>query len=259
MTGHPGPRLSPQPLTAKKGQRDSEPLTLHESPAMSPTGTLAPSRPAIGKVCASGKPPGSSGADHHCGVDPGSGSNPAAPKVGIRASQPKRSGTCHHSDPIPRWDRVYLHAVSTFARRSLAWKVAPAFHPVTTVEIPAGRSKGWATAIRPCWPTAASKLNGSVDSLVSLRDAEIAPGPHRDHFLQFDDESWWPAQAPVVSYLNTSPVRPSRSWSRSMCRAHTRLPPSAFLGQTPTSVLQYRNNFPHELEALAKEARQSLA
>ena len=108
-----------------------------------PTGTLARLAQRLGKVFASASTWYRLVREHHW-RRPRQRVHPAKPKVGIRAG---RANEIWHIDTtlirLLDGSRVYLHAViDNFSRRILAWKVAQAFHPVTTVEILLAASKG---------------------------------------------------------------------------------------------------------------------
>jgi hypothetical protein len=136
------PRTSPQQLTATEVSVIQALVTSAEYRHV-PTGTLARLAQRLGKVFASTSTWYRLVRDHQW-RRPRQLVHPAAPKVGIRASQPDE--IWHVNTTLIRLldgSRVYLHAViDNFSSRILAWQVAQTFRPATTVEILLAASKG---------------------------------------------------------------------------------------------------------------------
>ena len=190
---------------------------------------------------------------------------PAKPKVGIRASQANK--IWHVDTTLIRLldgSRVYLHAViDNFSRRILAWKVASAFHPVATVEILLAASKGVVDG-KPMLLVdgGVENFNGAVDELIEVGLLSRVLAQTEIHFSNSLIESWWRVLKHQWLYLNTlDTVRTIEKLVAFYVHEHnTRLPHSAFRGQTPDEMyFGTGNHVPHKLEAARQAARQARA
>ena len=155
--------------------------------------------------------------------------------------------------------RAYLHAlIDNFSRRILAWKVSATFDPSTTAELLLSASRGLADQK----PTllADGGVNGPVDKLVEsgllrrlLAQTEIT-------FSNSLIESWWRVLKHQWLYLNTlDTVSTLQTLIEYYVNEHnTRIPHSAFRGQTPDEMYHGTgNHIPKELELAHKAARQA--
>jgi putative transposase len=257
------PRLSPQQLTAAEVSAIQDLVTCEEYRHV-PTGTLARLAQRLGKVFASASTWYRLVREHHW-RRPRPRVHPTRPKIGIRASKPNE--IWHVDTTLIRLldgTRAYLHAViDNFSRRILAWKVAANFDPVATAEILLVASKGVADGT----PTlladrGVENFNGTVDELINsgllkrvLAQIEIA-------FSNSLIESWWRVLKHQWLYLNTlDSVRTVERLVAFYVREHnTRLPHSAFRGQTPDEMYFGTGGaVPTELEAARKNALQARA
>lgn len=257
------PQSSPQQLTATEISAIQELVTSTEYRHV-PTGTLARLAQRLGKVFASASTWYRLVRDHHW-RRPRQRVYPAAPKVGIRASQPNE--IWHIDTTLLRLldgSRVYLHAViDNFSRRILAWKVAQAFHPVTSVEILLAASNG-VTSSKPMLLAdgGVENLNPAVDELISSGLLNRVLARTEITFSNSMIESWWRVLKHQWLYLNTlDAVGTVEKLVAFYVQEHnTRLPHSAFRGQTPDEMyFSTGTNVPDELEAARQEARQARA
>jgi putative transposase len=257
------PRSSPQQLTATEVSVIHELVTSEEYRHV-PTGTLVLLAQRIGNVFASASTWYRLVRDHHW-RRPRQRVHPAKPKVGIRAG---RANEIWHVDTtlirLLDGSRAYLHAVvDNFSRRILAWKVAGTFDPSATAEILLAASKG-VTSGKPLLLAdgGVENYNGAVDELIGsgvlsrvLAQTEIA-------FSNSLIESWWRVLKHAWLYLNTlDTVRTVEKLVAFYVHEHnTRLPHSAFRGQTPDEMyFNTGNHVPDELEAARQQARQARA
>jgi transposase InsO family protein len=257
------PRSSPQQLTATEVSVIRALVTSAEYRHV-PTGTLARLAQRLGKVFASASTWYRLVRDHQW-RRPRQRVHPAAPKVGIRASQPDE--IWHVDTTLIRLldgSRVYLHAViDNFSRRILAWQVAQAFHPATTAAILLGASKG----VGHGKPTlladgGVENFNGAVDELVNAGLLKRLLARTKITFSNSMIESWWRVLKHQWLYLNALDALPTvRKLVAFYVQEHnTRLPHSAFRGQTPDEMyFSTGNHVPKELEAARQEARRARA
>jgi len=255
------PQSSPQQLTATEVSVIHELVTSDEYRHV-PTGTLARLAQRLGKVCASASTWYRLVREHQW-RRPRQRVHPAKPKVGIRASRPNE--IWHVDTTLIRLldgSRAYLHAVvDNFSRRILAWKVAGTFNPIATAEILLAASKG-VTSGKPLLVAdgGVENFNSAVDELIGsgllnrvLAQTEIA-------FSNSLIESWWRVLKHQWLYLNTlDTVRTVQKLVAFYVHEHnTRLPHSAFRGQTPDEMyFSTGNNVPDELKAACQAARQA--
>jgi hypothetical protein len=257
------PRSSPQQLTAAEVSAIQELATSEDYRHVS-TGTLARLAQRLGKVFASASTWYRLVLDHNW-RRPRQRVHPAAPKVGIRASRPNE--IWHIDTTLIRLldgSRAYLHAVvDNFSRRVLAWKVAGTFDPTATVEILLAASKGISSG-QPMLLVdgGVENFNGAVDELIGsgmlnrvLAGTEIA-------FSNSLIESWWRVLKHQWLYLNSlDTVGAVQKLVAFYAQEHnTRLPHSAFRGQTPDEMyFETGTEVPSQLETARRIARDARA
>jgi len=229
-----------------------------------PTGTLARLAQRIGKVFASAGTWYRLVREHRW-RRPRQRVHPDAPKVGIRAARPNE--IWHVDTSVVRLldgSRVYLHAViDNFSRRILAWKVAQAFNPVAIVEILLAAAKGLVDG-KPMLLVdgGVENFNEAVDKLIGsglltrvLAQTEIT-------FSNSLIESWWRVLKHQWLFLNTlDSVRTVEKLVAFYVEEHnTRLPHSAFRGQTPDEMYFGKGeDVPKLPEAARRTARDARA
>jgi transposase InsO family protein len=153
--------------------------------------------------------------------------------------------------------------IDNFSRRILAWQVAQAFHPATTAEILLAASKG----VGHGQPTlladgGVENCNGAVDDLGNSGLLKRLLARTEITFSNSMIESWWRVLKHQWLYLNALDTLPTvRKLVAFYVQEHnTRLPHSAFRGQTPDEMsFRTGNHVPDELEAARQEARQARA
>ena len=255
------PRTSPQQLTSAEVETVKQMVTSEEYRHV-PTGTLAQLAQRLGKVFAS---PTTWYRLVRCYKwrRPRGRVYPASPKVGIRASRPNE--IWHVDTTLIRLldgSRGYLHAViDNFSRRILAWKVCAKFDPDTTAEILLSASNDLAGEK----PTLLA--DGGVENFNKAVDELVDSGLLRRLLAMTDItfsssliESWWRTLKHQWLYLNTLDTlgRLENLIAFYVQEHSTRLPHSAFRGQTPDEVyFGTGNHIPQELETGRKDARQS--
>ena len=254
------PRSSPQQLTPEE-VRAIQQLVTSEAYRHVPTGTLARLAQRLGKVFASASTWYRLVRVHQW-RRPRQRVHPARPKVGIRASRPNE--IWHVDTTLIRLldgSRAYLHAViDNFSRRILAWKVAASFDPQATARILETAS----TATEVGQPTVLvdggiENFNGEVDELFQLGVLKRVLARTEISFSNSLIESWWRVLKHQWLYLNTlDTVGTIERLVAFYVREHnTRLPHSAFRGQTPDEMyFQTGSRVPSELEAARIQARQ---
>ena len=257
------PRVCPQQLTADEVEVIHELATSQEYRHV-PTGTLALLAQRLDKVFASPSTWYRLIREHQW-RRPRLRVHPAKPKVGIRASRPNE--IWHVDTTLIRLldgSRAYLHAViDNFSRRILAWKVAGTFDPAITAELLLTASKH-AVDGKPklLADGGVENFNKAVDELVEggLLKRVLA---HTDiTFSNSMIESWWRVVKHQWLYLNTlDTVRAIENLVAFYVKEHnSRLPHSAFRGQTPDEVyFKTGDSIPEKLEAARQEARQARA
>ncbi len=188
---------------------------------------------------------------------------PSKPKLGIRASEPNE--IWHIDTTVIRLldgPRAYLHAViDNFSRKILAWRVSERFDPGNTVAVLVQARQAMELADAP--PTVLA--DGGVENVNAGVDALIDAGALRRVLAQTEIsvsnsmiESWWRVLKHQWLYLNTLDTVASlrRLVSYYVREYNTRLPHSAFGGQTPDEMyLRIGTRVPLELHANRKEAR----
>jgi len=158
--------------------------------------------------------------------------------------------------------RAYLHAViDNFSRRILAWKVSATFDPSATAELLLNASSG----VVDQKPTlladgGVENFNGAVDKLVESGLLKRLLAMTEITYSNSLIESWWRTLKHQWLYLNTlDTVGTLEKLIGFYVNEHnTRLPHSAFRGQTPEEMhLGTGSHIPEELAAVRKAARQA--
>ena len=189
--------------------------------------------------------------------------HPSKPKDGIRSSAPNE--IWHVDTTLIRLldgTRAYLHAIiDNFSRRILAWKVSSTFDPSITAELLLSA----ASDLVKEKPTLL--VDGGVENFNSAVDELVDSGLLQRLLAQTDIsfsnsliESWWRALKHQWLYLNTLDTvsRLEKLVMFYVDEHNTRLPHSAFHGQTPNEMYFCTGErIPDELEAEKKVARQS--
>ena len=255
------PRLSSQQLTSAEVSTIKEMVTSEEYRHV-PTGTLALLAQRLGKVFASSSTWYRLVRTHQW-RRPRGRVHPARPKVGIRAAHPNE--IWHVDITLIRLldgSRAYLQAViDNFSRRILAWKVSATFDPSATAGLLLSASKG----LLDEKPTLLA--DGGVENFTSAVDELIESGLLKRLLAMTEItysnsliESWWRSLKHQWLYLNTlDTLSTLEKLITFYVDAHnTRLPHSAFRGQTPDEMyFGTGNDIPAKLEAARKSARQS--
>ncbi|MCH9032969.1 MAG: DDE-type integrase/transposase/recombinase [Planctomycetes bacterium] len=255
------PRSSPQQLTRPEVETIKEMVTSEEYRHV-PTGTLALLAQRLGKVFAS-PTTWFRLVRLYKWRRPRLRIHPAKPKVGIRGSSPNE--IWHVDTTLIRLldgTRAYLHAViDNFSRRILAWKVSSTFDPSTTAELLLNAASGLVDEK----PTLL--VDGGVENFNSAVDALVDSGVLQRLLAMTDIsfsnsliESWWRALKHQWLFLNTLDTvsRLEKLVTFYVDEHNTRLPHSAFRGQTPDEMyFGTGDRIPDELDAAKKVARQS--
>ncbi len=158
--------------------------------------------------------------------------------------------------------RAYLHAViDNFSRRILAWKVSVTFDPSITERLLLDAT----TELNEEKPTLL--VDGGVENFNSAVDKLVDSGLLQRLLAQTDIsfsnsliESWWRSLKHQWLYLNTlDTVRTLEKLVAFYVAEHnTRLPHSAFRGQTPDEMYFGTGDpIPEELDAAKNVARES--
>ncbi len=257
------PRTSPHQLTSEEVAVVRDMVTSDEYRHV-PTGTLALLAQRLGKVFAS------SATWYrlvrlHKWRRPRTRIHPAKPKVGIRATRPNEFW--HVDTTVIRLvdgSRAYLHAViDNFSRRILAWNVSKTFDPGNTVAILLKATLGMLPADDP--PTlladgGVENFNTGVDELIESGLLRRLLALTEISFSNSMIESWWRALKHQWLYLNSLDSVPTikRLVAFYVDEHNTRLPHSAFRGQTPDEMyFGTAEHIPAELETERKAARQA--
>ena len=258
------PRRSSQQLTLTEVSTIKEMVTSEEYRHV-PTGTLALLAQRLGKVFASPS------TWHrlvrlHQWRRPRRRVHPAKPKVGIRAARPNE---IWHVDitviRLLNGSRVYLQAIiDNFSRRILAWKVSETFDPTATAGLLIEASKDL-LGEKPTVPTVLTdggveNHNSAVDELIESGLLKRLLAMTEITYSNSMIESWWRALKHQWLYLNTlDTVSTFETLVTFYVDEHnTRLPHSAFRGQTPDEMyFGTGNDIPAELKAARISARKS--
>jgi transposase InsO family protein len=255
------PRSTPQQLTPNEISTIKEMITSEEFRHVS-TGRLALLAQRLGKVFAS-PTTWYRLVQRHQWRRPRNRIHPDKPKVGIRASRPNEFW--HVDTTVIRLldgTRAYLRAViDNFSRRVLAWKVLPSLDPTSTAKLLVESARGLFNEI----PTVIAdsgveNLNEHVDQLIDsgllrrlLAQTEIA-------FSNSLIESWWRTLKHQWLYLNSldNLATLEKLVNFYVDEHNTRLPHSAFQGQTPNEMyFGTGQHIPEELQQARKAAREA--
>jgi putative transposase len=255
------PRSSPQQLTRAEVETIKEIVTSDEYRHVT-TGTLALLAQRLGKVFAS-PTTWFRLVRLYKWRRPRLRVHPTKPKVGIRSSCPNE--IWHVDTTLIRLldgTRAYLHAViDNFSRRILAWKVSSTFDPSITAELLLNAANG----LIDKKPTLL--VDGGVENYNSAVDELVDSGLLQRLLAQTDIsfsnsliESWWRTVKHQWLFLNTLDTlsRLEKLVAFYVDEHNTRLPHSAFRGQTPNEMyFGTGTHIPEELDAAKKAARQS--
>ena len=255
------PRFSSQQLTLAEVSKIKVMVTSEEYRHV-PTGTLALLAQRLGKVFAS-----SSTWYRLVRIynwrRPRGRVHPAKPKVGIRAAHPNE--IWHVDITLIRLldgSRAYLQAViDNFSRRILAWKVSATFDPTATAGLLIDASKSLFDE-KPALLTdgGLENYNSAVDELIESGLLKRLLAMTEITYSNSMIESWWRSLKHQWLYLNTlDTLSTLEKLIAFYVGAHnTRLPHSAFRGQTPDEMyFGTGNDIPNQLEAARQSARQS--
>ena len=255
------PRSSPQQLTPAEVDTMKKMVT-SDMYRHVPTGTLALLAQRLGKVFASSSTWYRLIRIHEW-RRPRKRIHPAKPKVGIRAS---RTNEIWHVDTtlirLLDGSRAYLHAViDNFSRRILAWKVSATFDPSATAELLLGAARH----LEDIKPTllvdgGVENFNQAVDELVGSGVLKRLLARTEITFSNSLIESWWRVLKHQWLFLNTlDTVGTIKKLVTFYVEEHnTRLPHSAFRGQTPDEMyFATGNHIPKRLETARKAAREA--
>jgi len=189
--------------------------------------------------------------------------HPSKPKVGIRASRPNE--IWHVDTTVVRLldaSRAYLHAViDNYSRRILAWKVSATFNPNITAELLLTASKRVVDGKPKLLADGGvENFNKAVDELV---DAGLLKRVLARTDITFSNsliESWWRVLKHQWLFLNTLDTVSAveRLVAFYVQEHNTRLPHSAFHGQTPDEMyFGTGKEVPKQLETARQAARQA--
>ena len=153
--------------------------------------------------------------------------------------------------------------IDNFSRRILAWKVTPSFDPVATAEILLAAAKGpehgTPTLLADGGP---ENFHGAVEELIHSGLLHRVLARTEITYSNSLIESWWRVLKHQWLYLNTlDTVSAVEKLVRFYVQEHnTRLPHSAFQGQTPDEMyFQTGVRIPQRLEAARNEVRRARA
>ncbi len=257
----PCPRSSPQQLTKAELETIRGMVTSEEYRHV-PTGTLALFAGLLGTVYASPT------TWHrllrlHKWRRPRLRVHPSKPKIGIRASA---SNEIWHVDTtlirLLDGTRAYVHAViDNFSRRILAWKTSATFDPSTTAELLLSAASGLVDEKSTLLiDGGVENYNSAVDQLVDSGILQRLLAMTDISFSNSLIESWWRSLKHQWLFLNTLDTvsRLEKLVAFYVDEHNTRLPHSAFRGQTPDEMyFGTGDRVPGELDAAKKVARRS--
>ena len=129
--------------------------------------------------------------------------------------------------------------VDNFSRRVLAWKVTGTFDPTSTVEILLAASKSVTSGKPTVFVDGGSEnFNGAVDELIKSGLLKRVLAQTEITYSNSMIESWWRVLKHQWLFLNTlDTVRSVEKLVAFYVQEHnTRLPHSAFRGQTPDEM-----------------------
>jgi transposase InsO family protein len=188
--------------------------------------------------------------------------HPSKPKIGIRAFA---SNEIWHVDTtlvrLLDGTRAYLHAIiDNFSRRILAWKVSATFNPDITAELLLDAASGLID-VKPTLLVdgGVENFNSAVDELVDTGFLKRLLAQTDISFSNSLIESWWRSLKHQWLFLNTLDTvhRLEKLVAFYVDEHNTRLPHSAFRGQTPDEMyFGTGDRIPNELDSAKKVARQ---
>jgi hypothetical protein len=255
------PRSAPQQLTPSECTAIKEMVTSEEYRHV-PTGTLARLAQRLGKVFAS-PTTWYRLVRRFQWRRPRKRVHPSGPKVGIRASRPDE--IWHIDTTVLRLldgSRAYLRAIiDNFSRRILAWRVSATFDPGAT----AGLLRKAVSGLTGESPTVLAdagveNCNGAVDQLIDSGLLKRIVAMTEISFSNSLIESWWRALKHQWLYLNTldTVATLEKLVGFYVDEHNTRLPHSAFRGQTPDEMyFGTAAHVPGELEVARQAARRT--
>ncbi len=191
--------------------------------------------------------------------------HPEKPRLGIRASAPNE--IWHIDTSVVRLidgRHAYLYAViDNFSRKILAWKVSDRLEPGNTVSVLLEAARHVVPSEGP--PTlladgGVENFNASVDELIDSGLLRRVLAMTEISFSNSLIESWWRALKHQWLYLNSlDSIATVRSLVSFYVDEHnTRLPHSAFKGQTPEEMyFGSGGHVPEELEEARSAARRA--
>ena len=257
------PRTSPHQLTLNEIETIRE-MVRSEQYRHVPTGTLAILAQRLGKVFAS--PSTWYTLIHRFGWRrPRLRVHPAKPKIGLRTTQPNQAW--HIDTTVIRLldgSKAFLHAViDNFSRRVLSWRLADKFDPASTISVLLEAGQGGACSNElPTVVTDAGveNVNRNVDELIQSGVLRRVIALTELRFSNSMIEAWWRTLKHQWLYLNSldslSTLR--RLVAFYVDEHNTRLPHSAFRGQTPDEMYYGRgDHVPQELDQKRNAARKA--
>ncbi len=255
----PCPRSAPRQLTPGECTAIQEMVTSEQYRHV-PTGTLAVLAQRLGKVFAS-RSTWYRLVRRFRWRRPRKRLHPSGPKVGIRASRPDE--VWHVDTTLIRLldgSRAYLHAIiDNLSRRILAWQVSATFDPgVTAVllhQAVSGLSGQRPTVLADA---GVENCNGAVDRLIDSGLLKRLLAQTEIDLSNSLIESWWRALKHQWLYLNSLDTIATleKLVGFYVGEHNTRLPHSAFRGQTPDEMyFGTGQQVPGELEAARQAAR----
>ena len=191
--------------------------------------------------------------------------HPEKPRVGIRAAKPNQYW--HIDTSVIRLldgTRAYLQAViDNFSRKILAWKVSDRLEPGNTVSVLLEAARHLVPSEGP--PTlltdgGVENVNAGVDELIESGLLRRLLAMIEISFSNSLIESWWRTLKHQWLYLNSlDTVATVRNLVSFYVAEHnTRLPHSAFEGQTPDEMyFGGGDHVPEELEEARSAARRA--
>ena len=255
------PRISPHQLTPDEVQTIREMVTSPEHRHV-PTGTLAVLAGRLGRVFASAST-WYRLVRQHGWRRPRVRVHPQKPKIGIRASRPNE--LWHVDATVIRLldsSRAYVHAViDNYSRRILAWTVSRRLEPGNTVAVLLeAASNAKPSAIPPTLisDSGVENVNCKVSEIIDSGILKRVLAMTEISFSNSLIEAWWRALKHQWLYLNSLDTVSSlkRCVQFYIDEHNTRLPHSAFSGQTPDEMyFGTGDHVPNELESARKAAR----
>ena len=257
------PRTSPHQLTSDEIETIRKMVTSDEYRHV-PTGTLAILGQRLGKVFAS--PSTWYPLIHRFGWRrPRLRLYPAKPKVGLRTTRPDQAW--HIDTTVIRLldgSKAFLHAViDNFSLRILAWRLADKFDPANTIALLLEAERGTARSDEPPMVVAdagVENVNAQVDELIHSGVLRRVLALTELSFSNSMIEAWWRVLKHHWLYLNSldSISTLQRLVTFYVQEHNTRLPHSAFRGQTPDEMYYGRgDHVPRELEQARLAARRA--